>query len=381
MVRRMQNNNFVWIVIFGVLFFSATALADIKDETISEGIILQKLKNKGSLGQTEIDFLDELIHSVFAELPRDRFEIVSPPSTEQPECDDECQVSLAKEQDASWLVIGTISPFGDGYAMVLKLYKVDTGQLHGSASTGPKATLEDILIATKTAAFDVRDRLLPMSRPTVSASTESASTNEVYSEPTPQSDTQGESVISTILIETDPPGATIYISRDEDERGESVGRSPLKKKLLPLTYWVTAEATGYETAKKKILVDPANTGTFRFSLVRIYPRNPYKVAGHGLFWPGLALSAFGAFSAAKAKKTAEDYNTTLDPHAKDSSRSWTGTMWASFGIGAILMTTGIIMWAKSPGDKEWFERRQAVSNAWLSPTGDGGLAISYSRRF
>ena len=379
MLKTMRKTSCIWILFLGIDLFSGNVLAE--DEIASEKITLEKLQNKGNLGQTEIDFLDELIHSIFEELPKDRFELVSNPSEGKSECDDLCRVGLAQRHGSSWLVVGTITPFGDGYVTMLKLYKVDTGQLHGSATTAPKSTLEDILEATRTAALDLREKLMPMPRPAALATREATIVDEISSEQTLQPDTVSGSIVGTIIVETNPPGADVYISRDEDELGEPAGQTSLEKKLLPLTYWVTVMMKDHETVQREIRVDPSETETIKIPLVRIYPPNPYKVGGHFLFWPGLALSGLGFFFAVKAKLAAEDYNNYLDQEAKDSSRYWAGNMWLSFGFSAAMMTTGIVLWAISPGDKEWVERQQRRQSAWISPAGDGGMALYYSGRF
>jgi hypothetical protein len=74
--------------------------------------------------------------------------------------------------------------------------------------------------------------------------------------------------------------------------------------------------------------------------------------GHVGFWLGIGGLAFGGISTWKAKSYADDFCDARDPADKDSSRKWTGLMWAGYGAGAALVAAGIVMWAIAPSRNE-----------------------------
>jgi hypothetical protein len=184
-------------------------------------------------------------------------------------------------------------------------------------------------------------------------------------------------VTATLRVETVPTGARVYLKRVG--HAELIGEAPVEKELLPTEYRVIAQLPEHENARKYIRLDPFEKETVHLTLQRIYPMSPYKKWGHVAFWPGAAATVFGFIAIGVAHEKADDCRLTLSDSARENARSWTGGMWAGFGLGAALMTTGIVLWAATPSDKEhWEKSHGAVA---LSPMPDGGVVAAYGRRF
>jgi len=82
------------------------------------------------------------------------------------------------------------------------------------------------------------------------------------------------------------------------------------------------------------------------------PAHPYSTWGHAALWSGVGLVAFGCVSAYMASAAGDEYDKNGHWGDLNSSRNWSGMMWAGFGLGAALVTTGIVLWALEPdGDQ------------------------------
>ncbi len=334
------------------------------------------LTNKAGLGVSEMKVLDKVISLTFAQLPKDQFQIVFVQNQDtQPDCDNLCLNEMAKERGTTWLLLGSIAPFGDGYVILMELYNVENGQLHASATTGPQGTLEALYVAAQDAATDLRDKLLPL--PKRADRPDETTAQMAFDQPVvQQSESLKSTVIGMIEINSTPPGASVYVSRDEDETGSLEGQTPIIKELLPLTYWVTVRLKNHDDIQRQIRIDPSETITLNLDMVENYPANPYKAAGHVFFWTGLGIFSFGFPALGIARSKGVTYQENLDSSAKHSSQVWAGVMWSSFGFGAALMSIGLWAWLKSPGDKEYYERKKDNPQISLSPT-----SVIYSRRF
>ena len=108
----------------------------------------------------------------------------------------------------------------------------------------------------------------------------------------------------------------------------------------------------------------------------LYAMNPYKKYGYVTFFSGLGLCVFGGVAAWQAAAQGKDYEAGK-LSAKKASDGWEGAMWASFAVGGAGMVSGIVLWALSPGDKEWAEKHAVT----LAPITDGkntGALLSFS---
>jgi TolB-like protein len=103
----------------------------------------------------------------------------------------------------------------------------------------------------------------------------------------------------------------------------------------------------------------------------------YNLWGHIGVWGGLAIVAFGGVSAFMASKYGDDYAASPSAGEKDSSRTWAGCMYASFGIGAALIATGLTLWFMAPDDSR---TESAVTGLGVAPT-DQGMVFSWSTRW
>jgi len=107
------------------------------------------------------------------------------------------------------------------------------------------------------------------------------------------------------------------------------------------------------------------------------PADSYNLWGHIGVWSGVAVVAFGGVSAYMASKYGDDYAASPSAGEKDSSRTWTGCMYASFGIGAALIATGLTLWFMAPEDSR---SESAALGLGVAPT-DQGMVFSWGARW
>jgi hypothetical protein len=89
----------------------------------------------------------------------------------------------------------------------------------------------------------------------------------------------------------------------------------------------------------------------------------------------VGLAAFGGVAAGISSSAADDYRGG-NLGAEDKSKTWAQMMYAGFGIGAALITTGLVLWAVAPEDGS------SMTTATLTPTVDGdGLVFSIGGRW
>jgi len=107
---------------------------------------------------------------------------------------------------------------------------------------------------------------------------------------------------------------------------------------------------------------------------REFPMNPYKLAGHATFWPGLGFAVFASIMTGMNKKEADDYNSNFRSGLKaDSNKAKTygGLAIAGWSAAGALLISGIVLWAVSPGDEAWAKQHGLA--AGFAPTEDGAL--------
>ena len=330
---------------------------------------VEPFENGSALPASDAAVLDSLVLSALFELPKDRFDVAAGPTSADPACDKACRTTAAGARGARYLVIGSIAAFGDGFLAALEAYDAASGQLLGSATTGATSNAADLLDAVKAAAAELRAKIDPQPAAAAPASPKPPATLVAVVEP--------RAATATLRVVTTPPGATVYVQRIGNR--DLIGRAPLEKTLLPLDYRVIARLEEHEPATAEVRLDPFEKETVRLTLRRIYPMSPYKKWGHLAFWPGLAVTAFGFCAMGAARHHAEIYESTLHDFERDNARAWTGGMWAGLGLGAALMTTGVILWTATPSSKEHWERSHGAIA--LSPSPDGGFVAAYGRRF
>ncbi len=178
-------------------------------------------------------------------------------------------------------------------------------------------------------------------------------------------------------VESVPSRADVYISNQRREKGEYVGKSPVERRLSPFTFWVTVEYPGRVPVKQRMIIRARDINCL---VVRLdYQMNPYKRFGHIAFWPGVAAALFGVGAALPMARAANRFDEDGLPEDRRRQRLWTGMMCAGTASGALLMTTGVVLWILSPGDKAYFDRKYGV--AGVGPVEGSGMILSYSRGF
>jgi hypothetical protein len=338
----------------------------------AQRIEVQPLANETALTPQDVAVLDSLVVSALSELPQGQFEVVADKTPVEATCDTPCRVARARGRGASRTVVGRVAPFGSGLVGALELYDTATGQLIEAVTTDVAADAPALLGELKKAAQQLRRRIAPDAPPPAPALPAPPPAPPMTRPPV-----GAEAVTATLRVETTPPGASIFITR----LGQTnpAGVSPVEKTLLPVEYVVTAKMKDHRNAEAVVRLDPLATRTVRFTLFRVYPMSPYKKLGHAAFWTGILLCGFGFVSAMEARSYALAYDNALDDEVKQKSEIWAGTMWASFGLGAVLTITGIVLWAATPSSKETWEKEHG--QLALAQTSDGSLVASYSRRF
>jgi hypothetical protein len=98
-----------------------------------------------------------------------------------------------------------------------------------------------------------------------------------------------------LVVETDPPGADVYIGYAEDMIDTLIGETPLETDTPAATYYIRLEKAGYTTAIAKLDVRPNNDN---WMCIQLTPedaasRGGLKIAGNALLWPGLVAAGTG----------------------------------------------------------------------------------------
>jgi hypothetical protein len=93
----------------------------------------------------------------------------------------------------------------------------------------------------------------------------------------------------------------------------------------------------------------------------------YTKWGHGTFWSGLALTAFGGLAIWQAQVAADDYGQTGSSSAADHNELWNGLASTGFVLGGALLATGVVLWILAPDDANPGQ----TAGLALSPDGSG----------
>jgi hypothetical protein len=188
---------------------------------------------------------------------------------------------------------------------------------------------------------------------------------------------ENQSISGVLHVESIPTRADVYVSVIREERGEYIGKTPVEKWLLPRAFWVTVEYPGRVPVHRKLIIRSQDIN--RLVVQLDYEMNPYKRYGHLAFWPGAAFTLLGVAAVTPMVVTTSRYDSDGQERDRTTGRIWTGVMGAAFGAGAVLMTTGVVLWILSPGDKAYFDEKYGVPG--LSALDRSGVLFSYSRTF
>jgi len=102
------------------------------------------------------------------------------------------------------------------------------------------------------------------------------------------------------------------------------------------------------------------------------PMHPYALWGHVTLWTGVGCLAIGGIGAGLSVKYGQDYEGG-DLDAESKSKTMAGVMWAGFGLGMALVTTGLVLWAMEPEDSSLM--------MGAAPTPEGGFVFGFSGRW
>ncbi len=175
---------------------------------------------------------------------------------------------------------------------------------------------------------------------------------------------------ATLEINTLPQGAMIAIN------GTVVGSAPLRREVQEGKYRIVASRMGFLNSAQTISVSKGQSAVVSLLLPRKVHGHPFNTWGHVTFWSGLGLAAFGGASMGLAVKYANDFETSGSTGDKNNSYTWSTMMWLGFGAGAVLMTSGVILWLLEPPASERVDKSTLTS---LVPTPDGqGAVLSIS---
>jgi hypothetical protein len=156
--------------------------------------------------------------------------------------------------------------------------------------------------------------------------------------------------VSKLTIETRPPGAQVAINK------KPVGVAPLVHEVAAGAVVVEATLAGYEPGQSSLSIEQGDSRTVVLELERKYPMNPYKKWGYATLAGGLGGAVLGIVAYKEAADAAAA-DRAGDASQRDASRTWAGVMYTGFGLSTALLTTSIVLFALSPGDRAWFERR------------------------
>jgi hypothetical protein len=328
---------------------------------------VEKLDDRSELELRDVAVLDDLILTTLSELPRERFVVsAAAPRAADAACDEACRADGCAGRGVLYLVMGSVSAFGDGTVATLKLLDSSKTQVVASETTGAQGDPAALLTEVRSAAARLRQALLATSTPAPPPSV------ATIPQPNAAATTPEAGATTAVLrVETTPPGAKIYVKRVGHT--EYIGAAPVEKILLPVEWDVHAELEGYRSAAAEIRLDPLEKETVRLSLHRVYPT---RIWGHLTFWSGLVVVGGGFLALRNARWEGDFYNDTGYQSARDASRRNAGAMWACFGIGTALVTTGIALFAKTAKIK----KAHAGARVGLGPTPDG-LALAYGGWF
>lgn len=173
--------------------------------------------------------------------------------------------------------------------------------------------------------------------------------------------------LGELEIVSAPPGAMVEID------GEEIGITPVKRKLEKGTYRIVMHKSGYEAAEyeQDVFYDKVTSVTKKLEW-----DNPYSAWAHAAFWSGVGLAGFGGAAAGMAVKKKDDYVSGGKVGAGEESQIWEGMMWSGLGLGAALITTGVLLWLL-PGPEETTDAAPMPSIS--IPMGEGGgLVFGFS---
>jgi hypothetical protein len=305
------------IVLLVALLHPISAAAD------EVSIAVMEFASKGGISEKQMDALGDLLANEIRELGNYRVigksDIRAAIDFESQKtllgCTDEaCIAELGGALGVRYVVVGNISMFGDLYLLNLKILDVEKIRVAKGLSKKISGGESKLIDALSTAARELMEGagLQPGTQPAPKV------------EPEPE---------KTVKAPEPPPTPPPPVEPEVEVEAEA-----------PLT-----------------------------------PSNPLNTWGHVTFWSGTGCTAAGLLFMIIAMGEADVYKDTSEHwesrlQARDDSEMYTGFMWLSYGVGAALMATGIIMWALAPDDVD--------TTATVIPAPDGqGMVFGLTGRW
>ena len=81
------------------------------------------------------------------------------------------------------------------------------------------------------------------------------------------------------------------------------------------------------------------------------PMHPMTLWGHVSFWTGVGALGGGVAMMVLGQQAADDFDNKGDWSKQDESKQFVGLGIGGLGLGAALLTTGIVLWVLSPGSE------------------------------
>ena len=265
--------------------------------------------------------------------------------------DESCQIELGRELAAQKTLATQILKIGNTCRITATLYDLKKSAAERGATAGGACQLDLLLGALEEIAAKLCEPLAPK-KPVK----DDAPVSKVKRLP------------GTLVVNTEPPGATINVD------GEDVGQSPLTVELASGEYPLVASRPGFDDYKIQANVISGQKIEIAMELNGIYPMHPFDKWGHVSFWSGIGLLAFSGVSAIEVIVERENYKDG-DWGAGDRVRTWSGLMFASLGVGAALVATGLFLWAMAPEESEWIEEWVENQKASVAVTPDGSGVV------
>ena len=149
-------------------------------------------------------------------------------------CDEECAVEIGKLVGAEYLMLGDIIGFADLYQINIKIVNIEKGDIVEKVTKEIQGNLSDLLNGMAESSREITRRIASGEQQVVTQQPGMAISQKKYGD---------------IIIESNPPGATIFV--DDDEKGftpqELTGIEVGTRRLMLVK-------PGYETLNKGVIV-------------------------------------------------------------------------------------------------------------------------------
>lgn len=305
-------------------------------------VTVQPLDNETSLPAAELTFLGDVIRAGLTEASLGKIEIVT-------------------NGAADYEIRGRAVSFSGGLVAVLEVRRNNDSAILWSVTTPRCQDSGALLTALKSEAGQLGARL-----PSLSSGTRLDARIPPPQSALPQTGPQTRpsrpapilTGPSRLKVRTDPPGATVSLSKEPQGSQKILGPTPVDASLEPGRYYMDIELKNHHRATRDLDLMPGRTHEYDYQLGSKAPLHTVAIAGHALLWPGLAVAAIGGFV------TIGHENLT--------------PLWIGLGAGGALAVTGLVLLAVAPARQE---KIAPTSQIMVAPLPSGGATVGYSSHF